>query len=290
MRSPSFITNRLWGIAVILAALLVLPAITAARDLQLAVIAPDRKEASLKYAAELSNGLADHADVLDGSLVASAYNAASPSTPFNMTSAEARNLGAVIGCDFFILVRSADQRRSSYAREEYYESYAVVYAVSSRTGRLVDWSLPKFEAAKPGESAKLLAASIPAKAVELAEKLKGVFRLEINEQMPASIEELPPDDSPLAKQFRAPIPYLRIKPEYTPLAFLYEVAATVELQMDLDANGNILRTEIVRWGGYGLDDSVLAAVHKMNWRPAERNGKPLPMRVLLRYNFKKLDK
>ncbi len=290
MRSPSFTTNRPIVIAIVLAALLALPALTAARDLQLAVIAPDQKVASLKYAAELSNSLADHADVLDESLVASAYKSASPQTPFNMTAAEAKNLGTVIGCDFFILVRSANQRRSSYEREEYYESYAVVYAVSSRTGRLVDWSLPKFEAAKPGESAKLLAASIPGNAAELVEKLKNVFQSEINEPVPASLEELPPDDSPLAKQFRAPIPYLRIKPEYTPLAFLYEVAATVELQMDLDVEGRILRTDIVRWAGYGLDDSVLAAVHKMNWRPAERNGKPLPMRVLLRYNFKKLDK
>jgi hypothetical protein len=27
----------------------------------------------------------------------------------------------------------------------------------------------------------------------------------------------------------------------------------------------------------------------MNWRPAERNGKTLPMRFLLRYNFKKAE-
>lgn len=288
MRSPSFTTNRLFAAAFALFALFAISA--AARDLQIAVIAPDRTEVSLKYAAALSNSLAGHADVLDASLVSSAYTSAAPLTPFNMTAAEARNLGAVIGCDFFILVRSADQRRSSYEREEYYESYAVVYAVSSRTGRLVDWSLPKFEAAKPADAAKHLAASIPSKAADLTEKLKSVFHSEINESVPASLEELPPDGSPLAKQFRAPIPYLRIKPEYTPLAFLYEVAATVELQLDLDAEGKILRTEIVRWAGYGLDDSVVTAVRKMNWRPAERNGKPLPMRVLLRYNFKKLDK
>jgi len=28
----------------------------------------------------------------------------------------------------------------------------------------------------------------------------------------------------------------------------------------------------------------------MNWRPGERGGKPLPMRVLLRYNFTKIEK
>jgi hypothetical protein len=288
MRSLSFTIDKLFAVVLATVVLLAMPA--AARDLRLAVIAPDGTEASLKYAAELSTSLADHADVLDESLVASAYKSASPQTPFNMTAAEAKNIGAAIGCDFFILVRSADQRRSSYEREEYYESYAAVYAVSARTGRLVDWSLPKFESSKSAESARLLARSIPAKAAELAVKLKTVFQTELDEPVPPAIEELPADGMPNAKEFRTPIPYLRIKPEYTPLAFLYESAATVELELDLDAAGNILRTEIVRWAGYGLDESVETAVRKMNWRPAERKGKPLPMRVLLRYNFKKLDK
>ena len=39
-----------------------------------------------------------------------------------------------------------------------------------------------------------------------------------------------------------------------------------------------------------LDESVDKTVRAMNWRPAERNGKSLPMRFLVRYNFKKIDK
>jgi hypothetical protein len=35
---------------------------------------------------------------------------------------------------------------------------------------------------------------------------------------------------------------------------------------------------------------VTDAVRAMNWRPAMRGGKPLPMRVLLRYNFTKVEK
>ena len=60
--------------------------------------------------------------------------------------------------------------------------------------------------------------------------------------------------------------------------------------VDLDANGNILRTDVVRWAGFGLDESVEKTVRSMNWRPAERNGKTLPMRFLVRYNFKKIEK
>jgi hypothetical protein len=64
----------------------------------------------------------------------------------------------------------------------------------------------------------------------------------------------------------------------------------VEIVIDADASGRIMRTEITRWAGYGLDESVDKTVRAMNWRPAERNGKSLPMRFLVRYNFKKIDK
>jgi outer membrane biosynthesis protein TonB len=71
---------------------------------------------------------------------------------------------------------------------------------------------------------------------------------------------------------------------------LYDTKATVDLEADVDLDGKIIGTRIVRWAGFGLDESVEAAVRSMNWRPAMRNGKPLPMRILLRYNFTKLDK
>ncbi|MEO8042966.1 MAG: energy transducer TonB, partial [Acidobacteriota bacterium] len=82
----------------------------------------------------------------------------------------------------------------------------------------------------------------------------------------------------------------RIKPDYTTTAFLYDVRATIDVEADVDSDGRILSTRIVRWAGFGLEDSVEKAIRSMNWRPAMRGGKPLPMRVLLRYNFTKVDK
>jgi TonB family protein len=102
--------------------------------------------------------------------------------------------------------------------------------------------------------------------------------------------ELPEPGSPEAKNFRAPIPYRRLSPEYTRLAYLYDVTATVEATVDLDELGQITNMAITRWAGFELDESVAKAVRSMNWRPAERNGKPLPVRFLLRYNFKKIEK
>lgn len=261
-----------------------------AGGLRIAVFAPERDDASRRFAAELAGSLSTAGETLDTSLVEAAFDATAPKTPLNMTAAEARIIGAAIGCDLFIMVKAVTQRRSSSEREEYYESYAAVYVVSSRTGRLVEWSFPRSEAAKPAESAANLLKSIPKLAAELAPRLKMAAAPDASDTKPSGFEEPPTEGTAAAKEFRSPVPYRRIKPEYTVLAFSYEVAATVDLEMDLDADGRIARTEIVRWAGYGLDESVEKAVRAMNWRPGERGGKPLPMRVLLRYNFKKIEK
>lgn len=292
MRSPSFITVRACGaVLLVLAATAIWSGVPAqGRALRIAVIAPDGTEAASSFAGALSASLASSATVLDEDLVAAAYAAAGITSPFNMTTAESGRLGSAIGCDYFVIVRAADQRRSASGREEYYESYAVLFAVSTRTGRLADWIRPQFESDSRTEAQRMLRASVPKFAASLITRLREAEGAELAELKPASIEVLPPEGSPLAKGLKAPVPYRRIKPVYTPLAFLYEVAATVEIEMDLDTAGNITRTEIVRWAGFGLDQSVEAAVKAMNWRPAERDGKPLPMRVLLRYNFKKTDK
>jgi TonB family protein len=207
-----------------------------------------------------------------------------------MTVAEGKTVGTAIGCDFLVLVQSDTFRRSSFERKEYYESHAAVYVVSARSGRLVFWSLPKFEAPSRALSGRALAAASPATAAELSAALKQVAASEAMMDARRPMEELPAENSPEAKNFRAPIPFRRIKPEYTALASLFDITATVEIELDLDAGGTIVRAEIVRWAGYGLDQAVETAVRSMNWRPAERDGKPLPMRVLLRYNFRKFDK
>jgi TonB family protein len=150
--------------------------------------------------------------------------------------------------------------------------------------------LQSFEAEKPFEAEKLLFASTGNLASEIFDKLKLVTKAELNEKPNEKIEQVPAENAEDAKNFRPPLPYKRLKPEYTRLAYIYDVKATVDISIDLNENGEILRTEIVRWAGYDLDESVTNTVRKMNWRPAERNGKTLPMRVLLRYNFKKIEK
>ena len=245
---------------------------------------------SRSFADKLGAQLEDKVKVLDPDLGRSAYASVSVEAPFNLTVDESKRIGAVIGCDAFILLRSATQRRSAFGRAEYYEAYAVIYVASARTGRLVWWRLLSREAPTPEKAGVLLEAEAGKLSDNIAHDVRSILSREIKEPETAVVEELPAENTPLAKGFRSPVPYRRIKPEYTPLAALYEVTATVEALVDLDVSGIVKRVEIVRWAGFGLDESVEKTIRVMNWRPAERNGKSLPMRFLVRYNFKKIDK
>jgi TonB family protein len=255
---------------------------------KIAVLVPEKNEQSAGFAEKLETSLSAKFKVLDSSLSETAFRSANYETPFNLTTKEAKIIGAGIGCDYFLLIKAANQRRSTFAKPEFYESYAAVYVISSRTGRLVFWKLQSFEAETPAKADKALFASSDDLPAEIFEKLKTVSKDELNEKPSQNIEELPAEESAETKNFRPPLPYKRIKPEYTKTAYLYSIEATVEIEIEVDETGKLLKTEIVRWAGFGLDESVTETIRKMQWRAADRNGKTLRMRVLLRYNFKKL--
>ncbi len=257
---------------------------------KVAILSPDGTETSRSFAERLESKLSEKLLVVDQAMSEAAFSSVKTDDPFNLTLEKSKTIGSAIGCDLFVLIRSEIIRRSASKRPLYYESHAAVYAVSSRTGRLVFWGLPRFEADKMKDSQNLLYDAVGPLALELANKIRSTAKAELVEPSISAMEKPPDDGSPSAKNFRPPIPYRRIKPEYTTDAFLYDIKATVDIIVDLNEQGSILRTEIVRWAGYGLDESVEKAVRSMNWRPAERNGKPLPMRFLLRYNFKKIEK
>lgn len=256
---------------------------------KIAVLTPDKNGPSESFAERLETSLAAKFKILNSSLSEAAFLSADAENPFNMTAAESKIIGAAVGCDFFLLVKSENLRRNSFAKKEYFEAYAAVYAVSARTGRLVFWKIQSVEAPESAAAEKRLAEAANALAGEISEKISLTAKAEFGEK-PVPLEEIPAENSPAAKNFRPPLPYKRISPSYTPLANLYSIKATVEIEIDFDESGAIRRTAIIRWAGFGLDEAVTETVLKMNWRPAMRDGKPLPVRAVLRYNFKKIEK
>jgi len=256
---------------------------------KIALIVPEKSIQTEQYASQLSETLSSKLYIQDSEMSLAAFRSVKLENPFNLTASESRDIGSVLGCDYFLLIKSATLRRTSFERDEFYESFASVFLVSARSGRLVRWDLKSFEADTPAESERALLKSGNKFAAEIYGHLESFQKAKPNAVRTDAIEEVP-TDSLETKNFRPPLPYKRIKPEYPRTAYFYDIRATIEAAVDIDQNGAVTGIAIERWAGFGLDEAVAEAVRKMNWRPATRNGKTLPMRVLLRYNFTKIEK
>lgn len=215
----------------------------------------------------------------------------------NMTLAEARDLGGALGTDFYITGDAQTLRRSPSTGAAYYEAYASVFIVSSRTGRLVLWDRPSFAAAKPDEAQDTLLKELQkraahyAQAVWQARETELSERAQVLERVPVFIpviEDAPEDEATAARQgLRLPQPYRRLRPDYPETAARAEAEATVDVQLEIDTRGEVSRVEVVRWAGFGLDEAAVNTVRQLHFAPARREGQAVPMRVLLRYNFRK---
>ncbi|MEO6390854.1 MAG: energy transducer TonB [Pyrinomonadaceae bacterium] len=249
----------------------------------------ERSANSLAAAIKSAPGLS----LTDRELTRAAAMGTGYSSSLNLTTLEATDLGGAIGCEYYFLGDVQTLRRSPSNKRIYFDSYATIFIVSARTGRLVFWERLLKSAATADAAEKLLTAyfdeSIPRflaalRAAALSERAARAAAA--GHDLPV-IAETPEDDSALAQGFRPPAPYRRIRPAYTQAANDAEVEATVDVQVDLDITGEVQQVEIARWAGFGLDDESMNAVRQMHFRPAMRNGVAFPIRVLLRYNFKK---
>ena len=214
----------------------------------------------------------------------------------NMTLVDARALGAAVGCDFYFTGDAQTIRRSSSSRPVYFESYASVFIVSARTGRLVLWERPAAEAdtAERAESSLLDALDARAVARYASAVLDAAAReeherFEKDDGEPvASVIDLSTDEGAGAHtDLREPAPYRRLRPAYTDAASRAEAEATVDAEVEIGADGEVGSVRVVRWAGFGLDDEVASTIRRMHFRPATREGDPVAVRVLLRYNFRR---
>ncbi|MGZ8846185.1 MAG: energy transducer TonB [Pyrinomonadaceae bacterium] len=233
--------------------------------------------------------------VFDSDLSAAAARGWGFQGSLNLTTQDARDLGAAIGCDFFIIGDAQTLRRVPSEGAAYFESYASVFVVSARTGRLVFWERPleRRDTAEEAEQALLrVLASADTHhryrtAIGTALENERAARERAVEKPPPVIDVMADDENGENKSVRAPRPYRRVKPPYPEPAARAEVEAVVDVLVDIDARGEVEQIEIARWAGYGLDQSVIDTVKQMHFFPALRDGVKIPMRVLLRYNFRK---
>lgn len=213
----------------------------------------------------------------------------------NLTVKEARDLGAALASEFYFLGDAQILRRSSSTRNVYYEAYCSVFLVNSRTGSLLVSERPVFDSDDPVKVLQNLYYHVEH---ELTPRLVVAIRRGAEDEKQQRtvlvsyagpvIEEAPEDEKVAeAGGLRLPRPFKRLRPEYPERAAQAEVEATVDVLVDVGADGEVGGVYIVRWAGFGLDEATVATVRQMHFFPAMRNGTAIPMRVLLRYNFRK---
>lgn len=229
--------------------------------------------------------------MLDQSLVRAALAGIGYDGSINLSTDEARRLSSAIGCDFFIVGKSEALARSERERESHQETYAGVLIVEARSGALAMFDFISENAATPAAAELALINRLTARAPVYVERM---IERRLSIQTPPrsfieEIEDLPDPDSPRATGFTPPEFLNRVKPEYSSAAEQADITATVEARVVFHSNGEIGQVQITRWAGFGLDESAEHTISQLKFKPATREGKPVSVRALIRYNFRRLN-
>lgn len=270
----------------------------AQNPLRVAVIALAREKATDAHPMEavLAESLSRDTRValIDEALVRPALAGIGYDGSINMSKDEARRVAAAIGCDFFIVGKTEALTRSARENESHEEAYAGVMIVDGKTGLLAAFDFVSAKgdtrAAALNGLAEKLSARVPGYVNQLTQlnATKEQIRIPARSQGGERIEDMPDEGSVRALGFAPPEFLTRVKPEYTPEAEQANLTATVEAMVVFRLNGEVGHCEIVRWAGFGLEESAERAIRQLRFKPATRDGKPVSVRALIRYNFRRV--
>lgn len=242
--------------------------------------------------AVLRQSVTSEFELLDDDLVRAATRGAGYQGSLNLSRDEARALGQSLGCDFFVLGKTLTTRRlvGASGEQAYFESLAGLFWVETRTGKLILFSFESAKSETETASKETLKAVLKQgwlryTGAVLNARKRHAAAVEDFQPLPPAIEVL--TDDLAATGVQQPFFYQRLKPDYTEQADLAGITATVELEAVFREDGTIGDVEVVKWAGFGLDESAIATVKKLRFKPAERDGKKLTLQGLVRYNFRR---
>jgi len=235
--------------------------------------------------------------LIDDALVRPAVTGIGYSGSINMSKDEARKLGAAVGCDFFVIGKAEAFSRSDHEKESHEEAYAAVMIVDGRTGDLRVFDLISSKAGTRehavGEVVKDFTKRTPSYIdgmLSVSARVSTGSPETAARSEPKSrerIEEIPAQGSARSTGFTSPEFLNRVKPEYPPQAALADITATVEAMVIFRSDGQVGNIEITRWAGFGLEESSEHAIRQLKFKPAMRDGRPINVRALIQYNFRK---
>jgi len=80
----------------------------------------------------------------------------------------------------------------------------------------------------------------------------------------------------------------QIEPEYSEEARKARLTGTVVLYVEIDERGQVSRVEVRQALGLGLDEKAVEAIKKWRFRPARKDGRPVPSVALVDVGFRLL--
>lgn len=250
--------------------------------------------------AALTEALAGDSRValVDASMIEPALKAFAYDGSINMNVDQARRLASAIGCDFFALGKAEVLTRSELEKESHEEAYAGVMFVDARSGSLASFEFISEKASSREAALNGIIRIIGARAIAYIDRLIQLRLSVLISSSKASstaqdlsttdfIEDIPDEGSARSIGFKPPQFLNRVKPEYTREAESADITATVEATVIFRSNGEIGKIEITRWAGFGLDESAAKAIGQLKFKPATREDKPVSVKAVVRYNFRR---
>lgn len=206
----------------------------------------------------------------------------------NLKLDEARALGLSIGCDYYLIGLSKVVRRLASEKEFYFDVMVGAFLVETRSGQLRRFSFEKSQAANESLANKQLTELVETIWRQCTDAIKSPPQ-ETTNDLAAELYELSSDEA-IKLNIKPPQFYRRIKPEYNETAEFAGITATIELQAVFQADGRVGAVEVIRWGGFGLDEASVATVKQLRFEPAKLNGRPVNVSAVVQYNFRKEEK
>ena len=239
------------------------------------------------------------AALLEASMVEPVLKALAYEGSTNLSTDQARSLASAIGCDFFVVGKAEALTRSEREKELHEEAYAGVIFVDARDGSLAAFDFVSEKASTREAALNGIVKLLGARAAGYIDRL---IQLRVSALISPSkassttrdsstidfIEDVPDEGSARSTGFKPPQFLNRVKPEYTREAELADITATLEARVVFRSNGEIGELKITRWAGFGLEESAERAIHQLKFKPATRDGKPVSVRAVVRYNFRRV--
>lgn len=115
---------------------------------------------------------------------------------------------------------------------------------------------------------------------KIAEMLKKIGGVESQSSIKSNL------DSPARSKFKRPVALNRPVPVYPTKAREKGIQGVVVIRILVGSNGAVEKVRVVSGLPYGLSDQAIEAAYKLRFKPATKDGEPIPYWVWLQMEFK----